>query len=252
MKKRRTFLSLFMLSSLAFVGVGYAALTRTLDATATLKAETNVHNFNVKFDPTMMGYEIVQGDSAKISVAVSPDTTNEQKANITLSGISGYHDTVVVYLLVVNNSEPANNLAAVLSDPVVKVTYGSENKVAEDLSEYDNDYHFLGDHFDVVAEYVTENPTVTNGTDPIKNSSAAALTHANLGRIESIVEGESSVQRMYLGPKADLNAVKGDGVWLKVTYKMVDVATSELDIHKVSVTFNASSVEKINQQVEQE
>ena len=82
MKKRRTFLSLFMLASLAFVGVGYAALTNTLSIGGGITATKNNDNLKVEFvaskahtrdaqgneDTSYTASHSVSGKTAEISV----------------------------------------------------------------------------------------------------------------------------------------------------------------------------------------
>ena len=230
MKNRRTFLSLFVLASLAFVGVGYAALTRQLDATTNLKADANTNNLAVQFHPDIMGYKIQTGDAAKIKVGVEPVLNNAQSAAVTIEGISGYEDTVEVYLLVVNNSEPSNNLHATLTAPTITVTHGTTNETS-----VDNDSKsevFKGNHFEIEAEYVYATELSLNSSTGEKT-----FTYAEMG--SNVTVGEETVP--YLETKTGEDGSVGDGVWLKITYKLINVVTDTFDVHKVTVSFAANS-----------
>lgn len=230
MKNRRTFLSLFVLASLAFVGVGYAALTRQLDATTNLKADANTNNLAVQFHPTIMGYDIKEGDESKIKVGVEPVLNNAQSAAVTIEGISGYGDTVEVYLLVVNNSEPSNNLHATLTAPTVTVTHGTTNETSTDGDTRPE--VFKGNHFEIEAKYeYAEELTLTSSTGDKK------FTYAEMG--SNVTVGEATVP--YLETKTGEENSIGEGVWLKITYKLVNVVTDTFDVHKVTVSFAANS-----------
>lgn len=236
MKKRRTFLSLFMLASLAFVGVGYAALTRNLSVDTNLKADANNNNLNVKFHSEIMGYKLEKGDKAKIKVGVEPIVNNQQAASVTISGLSGYEDEVTVYLLVVNESDMSDNLHAVLTNPSITVAHGTTNVASDDKDGDTTNNSFTGNHFVINAEYVYEKDITVDGTDGEKT-----ITYGTMGESKTI-DGKAVP---YLETKTSAEGSVGEGVWLKINYKLVNVVTDSFDVHKVTVSFSANSTTKI-------
>lgn len=236
MKKRRTFLSLFMLASLAFVGVGYAALTRNLSVDTNLKADANNHNLNVKFHSDIMGYKLEKGDKTKITVGVGPIVNNPQAASVTITGLSGYEDEVTVYLLVVNESDMSENLHAVLTNPSVTVSHSTTNEASVDKDGNITDGSFRGNHFVINTEYVYGSEVTVDST-----SGEKTLTYDYMGEVKT-VEGKKVP---YLETKTSAKGSVGEGVWLKINYKLVNVVTDSFDVHKVTVSFSANSTTKI-------
>lgn len=184
MKKRRTFLSLFMLASLAFVGVGYAALTNTLSIGGGITATKNDDNLKVEFVASKAHTRDAQGNedtSYTASHSVSGKT-----AEISVGGINEV-GSYAEFIFVVKNNSPVldgQELDAVLDAAFdIKVNTSSVENAPEKTGASPTDNVFEGDHFTISVNY-------TDDSDDFGTTYTADLTtidELNPGEVELAV-----------------------------------------------------------------
>ena len=207
MKNRKLFIGLFLLISLLFLGVGYAALSNTLNIGGSISATKNDENLKVEF----VGSELhaQDKDGKEDTTFLVKSTTAKQDATITVENISTLGQTAVVEFKIVNNSEvikDPESLTATLKTAEVDVKLVVAGKNAQDSKDALN--VFEGDHFSVEAEF-----------------------------IEKEVAGETQ------GDFADgvVSLAPGEYIYLRVTIKLIEVVSETLDVHNINITFNAST-----------
>lgn len=117
MKKRRSLLAAFLLLSTVVIGVGYAAVSQTLEFKGRVGAVATTE-FDVSFKDT-----IVEKDGTKFcSLVGSP---GPRYMELAFSGFTKVGDTSVVHLTVINNTLAEVGLSAVLGD-IPSITNSSE------------------------------------------------------------------------------------------------------------------------------
>lgn len=216
MKKRRTFLGLFMLLSLAFVGVGYAALTNTLTVNGTLNATKNDSNLNVQFVASKAAARTSTG-AEDTSFTVTHSAT-DKTATVNINGISDLGSYAEVCYVIKNNSEDLDVLNAFVNTELdIKMVAGSVDVTTEDRNANPN--IFEGDHFQVEGEITTDYPAVD------------AAQYGTLATDDGTTKG------------LDLDV--GEVCYLKITVTLVaPVLDDTVDTHTFTITFNATT-EKI-------
>ena len=110
MKKRKTLILMLSLVCLLVVGIGFAAVTRTLSVTGSIGVKPNDTAFVVEFE-TGTGYTI--------------DSEDSKKADITIAASDDFvavNDTKTVTLVIGNNS--TQNYSAKLNTPTITYTSG--------------------------------------------------------------------------------------------------------------------------------
>lgn len=222
MKNRRTFLSLFVLASLAFVGVGYASLTNTLTIGGTASATKNDDNLKVEFVASKAHTKDAEGNEDTGFIAthsVSGKTASMSVSNI--NEVGSYAE----FVYVVRNNSPeldGASLDAVLDSKFdIKVSAGTTTNAQEKESASTTDNVFEGDHFTISAEYATSHPDfTTTGED----ATYEAIT----------IEDEN---RVYL----EVGKVVFVVVTVELTTPININDSSNFDEHTITVTFNATT-----------
>ncbi len=219
MKKRRTFLGLFMLLSLAFVGVGYAALTNTLTVNGTLNATKNDENLNVQFIASQ-AIARTAGDTEDTSFTVTHGAT-DQTATVNVNGINEIGSYAEVYYVIKNNSESlvGDIKLDALVDTNLKITMATTDPETIPTDAADEDPNvFWGDHFKVEGSIVT----TYDGFD---------LTP--YGPIATDDEH---------GPTTGLDLDVGEVCLLVVKVTLVAPVLDTVPTHTFAITFNAKTV----------
>ena len=152
MKKRRMFLSLFMLLSLSFIGVGYAALTNTLDVDGKITATKNDNNLKVEFVASKAHNKHPDGSEATTFQATHSVSGKEAEVIIeNINEVGSYSEFVLV---IKNNSvdleDDTVTLDALLDENLVITLSGDQPATDSDTS---NKNSFEGEHFTVSAYY---------------------------------------------------------------------------------------------------
>ena len=207
MKNRKLFIGLFLLISLLFLGVGYAALSNTLNIGGSISATKNDENLKVEF----VGSELhaQDKDGKEDTTFLVKSTTAKQDATITVENISTLGQTAVVEFKIVNNSEvikDPESLTATLKTAEVDVKLVVAGKNAEDSKDALN--VFEGDHFSVEAEFIEK-------------------------EVAGETQGEFKDGVVSLAP--------GEYIYLRVTIKLIEVVSETLDVHNINITFNATT-----------
>ena len=215
MKKRRTFLGLFMLLCLAFVGVGYAALTNTLTVNGTLNATKNDENLNVQF---VASQAIARhADHTEDTTFTVTHSTSDKTATVGVNGINDLGSYAEVCYVIKNNSEAlvgSVKLDAVVDKELdIKMVAGSTDVTDDDQNADKN--VFLGDHFKVEGEITTTYAGYT-GTEVVTDDLVAT-------------EG------------CDLAV--GKVCFLVVRVTLVAPVIETVDTHTFTITFNATTAE---------
>ena len=146
MKNRRIFIGIFLFIALAFLGLGFAKLTNTLEIGGTLSATKNDENLKVEF---VSNEKHALKDGAEDTSFTISASQNGQSATINVNQMSMVGQTAVVTFKVQNNSEALESLKAEL-DKTFTITMQAENGAV--LNGANN--VFQGDHFKVTVEYV--------------------------------------------------------------------------------------------------
>ena len=126
MKKKRTLISLIALALVMVVGIGFAAITRTLSITGTVKVQANADVFKVEF-------EEAAGESYTV------DTTDKKLATITVEkseALDAAGENVKVNLTIKNNSTDA--YSAKLKNIQIKDVSSSDITVTTNFDEIDD------------------------------------------------------------------------------------------------------------------
>lgn len=105
MKKRRTSIAAFLLLSSVALGVGYAAVSQTLEFRGTIGANTTTQ-FDVAFDG------IEEQGGTKFSSLL--DTSGPRYAQLSFTGFTNVGDKCVTHLKVKNNTPASAGLSASL------------------------------------------------------------------------------------------------------------------------------------------
>lgn len=152
MKKRRAFLGLFMLLSLAFVGVGYATLTNTLTVNGTLNATKNDENLNVQF---VASQAIARhADDTEDTTFTVTHSASDKTATVGINGINELDSYAEVCYVIKNNSEDLDALNAVVDYALdIKMVADSTDVTGDDTDADPN--VFVGDHFKVEGAIAT-------------------------------------------------------------------------------------------------
>ena len=206
MKNRKLFISLFLLVSLLFLGVGYAALTNTLNIGGSISATKNDKNLKVEFTESVLHAQDALGNEDTTFLVES--TYSGQSATVTIQNMSTLGQTAVIEFKVSNNSENLASLTATLDTADISVNLGLEG-VALDAGKDSNAASniFEGDHFDVSAEFFTK-------------------TEANIG---SITDGVATI-------------TSGQHVYIRVTVELVEiVSSSTFPTHDIIISFVAET-----------
>ena len=112
MKNRKKILVAFMLVACMVVGVGYAALTNTLDIAGT--GNVNASDAEKAFNQDIYFEGVVVNNSIKAGGVVEADnlpytaninTNNNDKAQFTVTGLHGQGDTTTITFRIVNNGD---------------------------------------------------------------------------------------------------------------------------------------------------
>ena len=213
MKKRRTFLGLFMLLSLAFVGVGYAALTNTLTVNGTLNATKNDENLNVQFVASQ-AIARTAADTEDTSFTVT-HSASDKTATVNVNGINELNSYAEVCYVIQNNSL---NLGDSVLDAFVNTTLdikmvgGSGQATDKNTNDVNT---FTGDHFKVEGE-------ITTTYDAYNATYAGSITTDN-------------------DQTKGLDLPVGKVCFLKVKVTLVAPVLETIDTHTFTITFNAST-----------
>ena len=216
MKKRRTFLGLFMLLCLAFVGVGYAALTNTLTVNGTLNATKNDENLNVQFvaSQAIARHE----DNTEDTTFTVTHSANDKTATVGVNGINDLGSYAEVCYVIKNNSEAlvgSVKLDAVVSKELsINMIAGSTNVTDNDQNKGDPNV-FLGDHFKVEGEITT--------------------TYAGYSGTEIVTDDLVATEGCDLAV--------GKVCFLVVRVTLVAPVIETIDTHTFTITFNATTAE---------
>ena len=217
MRNRRTFIGLFLLVSMLFLGVGYAALTNSFSVSGSVNAEENHENLKVQFTSsysTAAKEDEAGTDSSLFTVKLLNESSLPGRtAEIEVNGISKIGQNAVIVLQLQNNSSNVESLTA-------KVDNKFDIKLGTDLEdpEYstNGDCIVTGEHFKVEVRYfdVPEGVSVTKDGDVI----------------------------------TDVVLKPGEFVYVEVKITLIDavqVAEDEdgFPVHHFSVTFDANTVE---------
>jgi hypothetical protein len=222
MKKRRTFLGLFMLLSLAFVGVGYAALTNTLKVNGTLNATKNDENLNVQFIASQATAK--HKDGSEDTAFTVTHSASDKTATVNVNGINELDSYAEVCYVIKNNSKPL--VGTVILDAVVsteldiKMLKGSEDITGNDQNLADKNV-FKGNHFSVEGR-------ITNEYDE---------NDATYGTVTD--DDDYSDKFCDLG----VNEV----CFLVVRVTLIAPILDTFDTHTFTISFNASTVDQITE-----
>ena len=222
MRKRRLVLSLFLFVAVALLSMGYAALSRDLNATGKLASSTDNNNLKVYFVPGTENYrkdivDVERSADALLMVDESEYVVNNTSVQFTVKNLSSEGDTVTLYFLI-ENSSADETLDAILTSPVVTMKVSGTSTTVDDKDGSKENNIFVGDHFRVTASYVNQYPD-----EPVLSG--------------TVDEGELGAQ---LDAKGE--ATNGDQVWLKVVIKVENtIQDADFKLHHVSVEFNATS-----------
>lgn len=215
MKKRNLFLSLLFIGACAFVGLGYATITRELKIGGQLAGAKDDTNLNVSFVDGE--FAVVITPNASTTIVATPTKTNDHTANVDVSGMSDIGDKVEAYFLVKNNSQPSTHLDATLATPNVIVNNGSQTATDHD----DAANIFVGEHFEITAEYVESTGT---------------------GKADGTGEIDSTNITASLAAPVEDPATEGETVWVKVSVELIDVIIADtFPTHNITVSFTAST-----------
>ena len=210
MKKRKLFIGLFLLISLLFLGVGYAALTNSLSIGGTIASELDDSNLVVEFDKTT--FETNVSDD---TLAIKSQSIQSNSVSFGVEGFSTQGQSAYVILKVVNNSVAAVEYDALLDASfVIKMTHGNNGVTDAEGSQKDNTY--TGKHFEVAVEYLQQY------TD--KNSATQTAT----GTISA--DGVT------------LKATGNQYIFVKVSIKVINPIVTELEAHQFTISFNANTI----------
>lgn len=219
MKKRRLVISLFLIATVAFLGIGYSALTKELKVTGRLDAVKNNENLNVHY--VAEKFTVVKNPADSATIVATPSLTSELVANIVVSGMTEIGEKVTVYYMIQNNSDATEALDATLSLPYVSVTANSASAIDDNAAKD----VFEGDHFKIAASYVT--------------------TDGNETATGSVSEGVASIKAPVADNEltTDVNeTADGQTIWLKVEVELIDVITVDsFPTHNIQIIFNAST-----------
>ena len=157
MKNRRMFLSLFVLASLAFVGIGYAALTNTLSIGGGITAEKNNDNLKVEFVASKAHTKDSEGNEDTSYTA--SHSASGKTAEISVGGINEV-GSYAEFIFVVKNNSPeldGEKLDAVLDASFdITVNTASVGNANEKDGASSTDNSFEGDHFTISVYYTDE------------------------------------------------------------------------------------------------
>ena len=219
MKKRRTFLGLFMLLSLAFVGVGYAALTNTLTVNGTLNAAKNDENLNVEFIASHATARTA--DDTEDTTFTIAHTATGKTASINVNGINGLNSYAEVCYVIKNNSEDLGGTiklnAVVETELDIKMLKGSTDVTNIDKEGDPN--VFLGDHFKVEGRIDT-------------TYDAYDATYGTLVTDDTDLAVENG---------CDLDV--GEVCYLVVRVTLIAPILETFDTHTFEITFDATTVQ---------
>ena len=226
MKNRRLFISVFLLISLLFLGVGYAVLTNELSINGSIDAVANDDNLKVEFvgNTTSAKEDEVGTESTAFTVAT---TQSGQDATITINGISKIGQNAVVIYKVQNNSSNVEALTASL-DPEFNISLGvgtvngSSYTVTEKSDDYNSDPNiYLGKHFEIKVEYSKE----TDGT--------GTITTGTGGEVQNVI------------------LKSGEFIYVKVTIKLINpVQVEDFPKHVFTIGFEANTLEPVQAPIE--
>ena len=217
MKKRRTFLGLFMLLCLAFVGVGYAALTNTLTVNGTLNATKNDENLNVQFIASKATARTA--DNAEDTSFTVAHSTSDKTATLNINGINELNSYAEVCYVIQNNSDDLEQLNAVVSTKLdIKILSESTDVTDKDKEKADPNV-FLGDHFRVD------------------------------GRIDTTYDAYNATYGTLVTDDTDLDVANGcdldvgEVCYLVVRVTLIAPVLETFDTHTFTITFDATTVQ---------
>ena len=226
MKNRRLFISVFLLISLLFLGIGYAALTNKLAINGSIDAVKNNDNLKVEFvgNTTSAKEDEVGTESTAFTVTT---IQSGQNATITINGISKIGQNAVVIYKVQNNSSNVEALTASLDTEFdislgVGTVNGSKYTVTEGSADYNNDANiFLGEHFEIKVEYLEE------------NDATGTITRGAGGEVQNVM------------------LKSGEFVYIKVTIKLINPVEEDVfPKHVFTIRFNATTMDPVQLPIE--
>jgi hypothetical protein len=144
-----------MLLSLAFVGVGYAALTNTLTVNGTLNAAKNDENLNVQFVASQATAR--RFDGSEDTTFTVTHSASDKTATVNVNGINELYSYAEVCYVIKNNSEDLGGtikLNAVVETELDIKMVGPTGVVADKVTTDKNT--FTGDHFTVSGDIRTK------------------------------------------------------------------------------------------------
>lgn len=130
MKNKKTFVGIILLIVVLAIGIGYAAITGSLEITGTATTEVDTSNLNVVFT----GDKVVpEGTTATV-------TEGSKTATITVGGLKKTGDTKEVKLTIANKSAELKALVDVKTETISNGDYFSiDATVANPNTELDID-----------------------------------------------------------------------------------------------------------------
>lgn len=219
MKKRNLFISMFLLVSILFLGIGYAALTNNLTINGSLSATKNDENLNVEF-------------VAVTKAAKEPDGTESTAFTIGAT-VSGHTATISV-----------QNMS--ILDQQAIVTFTVQNNSAIDLDSLDA---ILGSNFTIKLG----EGSVTGTNYTITSESTDTNDAANIFRGEHFLVSVAYSKPEDLSPEeeAKWGTIKNDGsveldvtqkINVVVTIQLKEIVSDTLPLHILKISFIASTV----------
>lgn len=231
MRKRSLVLSLFLVLSVLFLGLGYATLTTSLQATGTIGSTPDSSNLNVRFvnDITNPAETVVSNNKVTIDVS----NYESKSVSFGVAGFTAEGQSATIVLKIANNSQPHPEYAAILDktfDIVMSYKDGDGYTEVTDVTTVDVEdapygSYFEGDHYKVTVQYVTEF-TGLNGSLP-------AAINVDMNGGAPILEAENN-----------------EFVYLLIKVEVINPITDEMPEHKFTVTFDAENYVASQEHVE--
>ena len=214
MKRRRLFIGAFLLAAVTFLGIGYAALTNTLQVNGSLSATENKENLKVEFVDYEAHATKTPGGAEDTSFTVNAGVSG-QTATISVDNMSIPNQTAEITFKVQNKSVNLASLTAELAaefnielgeGTLSGSTYSITSEATDGNTSDKN--KFTGEHFVVSVAY-SENAEDLNVLD----ESTGVVT------LDS-----------------------GEYVYVVVTITLVDIVPENFELHVVKISFDASTI----------
>ena len=230
MRKRSLILSTFLLVAVLFLGLGYAALTNTLNIGGTIGSTPDNNNLDVRFvnDTTLPAATKVSSDN----IAVGGFNYEAKSVTFGVSGFSSQGDKAIVVLRIANNSAHHPEYDAQLSsDFAIGMTHGESKTPAVDENDVpvtQNGNKLTGEHYEITVQYISE---YTKSSIDGNDETVRATGDLNGGSpILQTVDSTNSLQT-------------NEYIFVMITVEVISPIVEVMDEHQFTVSFTATTIE---------